>query len=116
MDAMLEELGELKKKWLLEGKSGKVDEIRKALTRTIEGSISTASKRNQIKKAKRKKMSKDKVGSDNIVAGKRRKGKKQLELPTFTPPPVPPAGMETNIDSKEIQSAGPSKDKDYKVW
>jgi hypothetical protein len=48
VDAMLEELGELKKKWLLEGKSGKVEEIRKALTRTIEGSKSTASKRNQI--------------------------------------------------------------------
>jgi hypothetical protein len=43
-------------------------------------------------------MSKDKIGSDNIVVGKRRKGKKQLELPTFTPPPEPPAEMETNID------------------
>ncbi len=70
-----------------------MDEIRKALTQTLEGSKSTASKRNQIKKAKRRKMSKDKVGSDNIVVGKRRKGKKQLELPTFTPPPEPPVGM-----------------------
>ncbi len=98
VDAMLEELSELKKKWLLEGKSGKVEEIRKALTQTIEGSKSTASKRNQIKKAKRRKMSKDKVGTGNIVLEKRRKGKKLLELPTFTPPPEPPADMETNID------------------
>ena len=76
VDAMLEELGELKKKWLLEGKSGKVEEIRKALTRTIEGSKSTASRRNQIKKAKRKKMSKDKVGPDNILVGKEERVRK----------------------------------------
>ena len=43
-------------------------------------------------------MSKDKVGSDNILVGKRRKGKKLHEPPTFTPPPEPPAEIEMNID------------------
>ncbi len=54
IDAMLEELGELKRNWLLEGKWGKVEEIRKALTKTIESSKSTATKRNQIKKQRRR--------------------------------------------------------------
>jgi hypothetical protein len=43
-------------------------------------------------------MSKDKVGPDNILVGKRRKGKKMHELPTFTPPPEPPAEIEMNIE------------------
>ena len=94
VDAMLEELGSLKQKWLLEGKCGKVDQIRQALTKTIELSKSTAMSKNKI--MKRKKKSKGNVGVENLVAGKR--SKKMQQLPEFTPPPEPPAGIESNID------------------
>ncbi len=57
--------------------------IRKALTKTIESSKSTATKRNQIKKAKKKQKEKDNVGPENIVAGKRKRNKKKGDLPTF---------------------------------
>jgi hypothetical protein len=94
---MLEELGDLKQKWTLEGKGGKVEGIRKALTKTIELSKNTASIRNQIRKAKRKQKSKNSVGSENIMDDKQKRNKIRLDLPSFAPP-EPPAGTETNID------------------
>jgi hypothetical protein len=96
IDAMLEEIAELKREWQLQGKGGKVEAIRKALTKTIEVSKNVAMSRNQIKKKKRK--SKGTVGPENIVEGHRKRGKKKFEVPDFTPPPEPSAGMETNID------------------
>jgi hypothetical protein len=98
IDAMLEELRSLKRDLVLEGKVGKVEEIRKALTKTIEMSKNIAKRRNHLKKAKRKQKSKDKVSSENIVEGKRMREQRKLDVPTFEPPPAPPAGVETNID------------------
>ena len=94
VDAMLEELGSLKQKWLLEGKCGKVDQIRRALTKTIELSKSTAMSKNKIKKRKGKRGGS--LDVENLMEGKRVKSKQHL--PEFTPPPEPAAGMETNID------------------
>jgi hypothetical protein len=96
VDAMLEELSNLKEQWLLEGKSGKVDLIRQALMKTIELSKSTAMSKNKIKKRKGKRGAN--LDVENLMEGKRVKSKQQL--PEFTPPPDPPAGMETNIDKK----------------
>ncbi len=48
VDAMLEELGDLKRDWLLEGKKSKVDEIRRALTKTIEMSTNKATPKNKF--------------------------------------------------------------------
>jgi hypothetical protein len=92
VDAMLEELSSLKAKWLLEGKSGKVDQIRRALTKTIELSKSTAMSKNKIKKRKGKRGGS--LDVENLMEGKRVKSKQQL--PEFTPPPEPTAEMETN--------------------
>ncbi len=94
--AMLEEIGELKREWQLQGKGGKVEAVRRALTKTIEVSKNVAMIRNQIKKKKRK--SKGTVGPENIVEGHRKRGKNKLEVPNFTPPPEPSAGTETNLD------------------
>jgi hypothetical protein len=61
-------------------------------------SKNTAKQRNQLKKVKRKQKSKDKVGPENIVEGKRMRDQRKLDVPTVEPPPAPPAGIETNID------------------
>jgi hypothetical protein len=121
---MLEELCSLKRDLVLEGKVGKVEEIRKALTKTIEMSKSTAKQRNHLKKVKRKQKSKDKVGPENIVEGKRMRDQRKLDVPTFEPPPAPPAGIETNIDKifdleEELmalkENGGSRKAKGFKV-
>ena len=84
-----------------------MEAIRKALTKTIEVSKNVAMSRNKIRKKKRK--SKGTVGPENIVEGHRKRGKKKFEVPDFTPPPEPSAGMETNIDKifeMEEEAAG----------
>ena len=58
IDAMLEELRSLKRDLVLEGKVGKVEEIRKALRKAIETGKNTAKQRNHLKKVKRKQKSK----------------------------------------------------------
>ena len=77
----------------VKGGEGKVKTIRRALKETIELGKNTATRKNQLKKRKRK--SRSEVGKGNVVRGKRGGRSK---VPDFVPPPEPPEGTITNID------------------
>ena len=100
IDAMLEEIKEMKDQSpFVKGGEGKVKALRRALKQTIELGKNTATRRNQLKKSKRKRGSKSEVRIGNVVEGKRSGGTGDSELPVFIPPPEPPAETITNIDA-----------------
>jgi hypothetical protein len=80
------------------GVKEKVKTIRQALQQTIELGKNTASRRNQIKKTKRKRGSKSDVRIGNVVEGKRSEERVDPRLTVFIPPPEPPAGTTNNIE------------------
>ena len=100
IDAMLEEIKEMKDQSpFVKGGEGKVKALRRALKQTIELGKNTATRRNQLKKSKRKRGSKSEVRIGNVVEGKRSEETGDSELPVFIPPPEPPAETITNIDA-----------------
>ncbi len=113
IDAMLEEIKEMKDQSpFIKGGEGKVKTIRRALKQTIELDKNTATRRNQLKKSKRKRKSRSEIGKGNVVGGKRGGDQK---VPVFIPPPEPPEGTITNIDElfemeeKQIEDAEKNK-------
>jgi hypothetical protein len=75
-----------------------VKTIRRALQQTIELGKNTATRKNQIKKVKRKRKSKSEIRTENVVKEERGGKERNPRVPVFIPPPEPPAGTITNID------------------